>query len=345
VTVGEPRSDQAENLTQKPREGGFLGRVRDWFWRGSELSRVRRAHPEPGERSRAFGRRAQTCADLAANLAEPTEPGEASAEGNALESYRQSSYWSLCALLAKTEPTLQPDDSARVWGTLDEALLSQAASSEPRVAGLQRALSAGSFVYFAELSADERTALLPELRKLAQALLAKLAERSAALDAVYQQRAWRLAFLGLLGFCLALTPAALKKVWEARSELSAGKPWRASSKLENGGGCNSPAQQCPESTGFFFHTNEEASPWVEFDLGKERKVSKVVVENRTDCCFDRANPLVIEVSADQKHWKKVARHDGEFTSWEAPFSPVQGRYVRVRLLKQSWLHFNAVRIY
>lgn len=274
----------------------------------------------------------------------PVEPGELSAEGSACESYRQASYWALCALLAKAEPGLSPDDAERIWGSLDEALLLKAASSAERVAGLQNALRSGSFVFFADLPASEQTLLLAELKKLTKALLAKLAERSVALDAVYLQRAWRLALLGLAALCVAMTPAVVKKVLEARSELSAGKPWRASSKLE-GGGCTSPAQQCAESTGFFFHTVEETNPWVEFDLGSVQKISKVVVENRSDCCGDRANPLVIEVSTDQKHWKKIARHDGEFTSWQAQFSPVQDRYLRVRLLKQNYLHLNAVHIY
>ncbi|HEY0464813.1 MAG TPA: discoidin domain-containing protein, partial [Polyangiaceae bacterium] len=332
MTTGEPQSAQDEKPAQTRREGALLARIRDWFWRGPELDKVRAALPEPGARSQLFAQRAQATAELAHNMLEPVEPGEISAVGSACESYRQASYWALCALLAKAEPSLSADDSERIWSTLDEASLLQAASSADRVAGLRSALSSGSFVFFAELPASEQTLLLAELKKLTQALLVKLAERATALDRVYLQRAWRMAFLGLCALCVAMTPALVRKVIEARSDLSSGKPWRASSKLE-GGGCTSPAQQCAENNGFFFHTNEEANPWIEFDLGTAQKVSKVVVENRSDCCADRANPLVIEVSTDQKHWHKVARHDGEFTSWQAQFTPTQSRYVRLRLLK------------
>ena len=277
-------------------------------------------------------------------MLEPAEAAEISAEGSACESYRQAIYWAQCALLARADPAFRPDDSELVWGSLDEAVVAAAASSEARVDGLQRALRSGSFVYFAELPAAEQSALLAELRKVTRTLQAKLAERSVALDAVYLQRAWRLGLLALLALCVALSPAVVKKVLEARSDLSSGKPWRASSKFGDGG-CASPAQQCPESAGFFFHTNEEANPWVEFDLGSEKKVSKVRVDNRSDCCSDRADPIVIELGTDQKHWRRVARHDGEFTSWEATFSPASTRYVRVRLLKTNYLHLAGVHIY
>lgn len=305
---------------------------------------MRTALPEPSARALSFAQRAQATAELAHNMLAPAEPGEISAESSACESYRQASYWALCALLSKAEPELSPVDSEHIWDSLDEASLAQAASSTERVAGLRSALRSGSFVYFAELPAAEQTALLAELKKLAQALIKKLGERAVALDAVYLQRAWRLAFLGLVALCLAMSPAIVKKVLEAHAELGVGQPWRTSSKME-GGGCTSPARQCAESSGFFFHTTEETNPWIEFDLGSAQKVSKVVVENRTDCCAERATPMVIETSNDQKHWRKVARRDGDFTTWEAPINPVQARYVRLRLLKQTYLHLAGVHIY
>jgi hypothetical protein len=343
VTTAEPRSDQDQKPVSAPQGAPLAKRLGDWFWRGSALAKARQALPELGERSAAFARRARAAAELAQNMLAADEPGEASSEGSACENYRQSSYWALCALLAKGEPAFQLDDSERVWGVLDDALLVQSAS-EDRVESLRSALRSGSFVYFAELPASEQAALLIELRKLAQALLVKLDERSITLDAIYLERAWRLGLLALLLLCVALTPAGVKKLIEARSELIAGKAWRTSSKLD-GGGCTSPAQTCTESPSFFFHTAEESSPWVEFDLGANRKISKVRVDNRLDCCADRANPIVVEVSTDQKHWRKASRHDGEFTSWEAEFAPVEGRYLRVRALKQTYLHLASVRAY
>jgi F5/8 type C domain-containing protein len=325
------------------RKSRLLQRIGEWFWRGSALHRVRLALPEPGPRATVFAKRAHASAELAKNTLAPAEPSEISVESDACELYRNASYWALCALVAKADPELAPEDSERVWAALDETLLAQATSDERRVEELRRALRAGSFVFFAELPPSEQKQFILELRKLTQLLLAKLAERSVALDAIYQQRAWRLALLALLGLCVAMSPAVVKKVLESRSELSAGKPWRTSSKYQ--GGCASPAQQCPENTGYFFHTLDDATPWVEFDLGANQKISKVVVDNRSDCCSDRADPLAIEVSTDQKRWRKVAHHEGDFTNWEATFTPTNGRYLRIRLLKQGYLHFAGVHIY
>jgi hypothetical protein len=306
--------------------------------------------PEPGPRAETFARRAQASVEIAKNSlapdqsGAPEQSGEAGSEGNACEVYRQACYWALCALGAEADPALRPEDSERVWGTLPDELLVQAAAAETRVERLRHALRSGSFVYFAELPPAEQTLHLAELSKLSQLLLKKLAERSVAIDAVYLQRAWRLALLGVFALCLALVPAAVRKVLEARSDLSVNTPWRTSSRYEVGG-CKSPAQQCTENTGYFFHTMNDATPWIEFDFGSSKKVSRVLIENRSDCCPERADPLVIEVSTDQKHWRKVANHEGQFTSWEAKFSPTNARYLRIRLMKQDYLHFQAVHIY
>jgi hypothetical protein len=316
--------------------------VVDWFWRGSELAKARREQPELSERAAVFAQRARASADIAQNMLMSDEPGELSSEGSACETYRQSSYWALCALHAQAEPGVEPE-AERIWETLDDTLLVAAAPGEERVERLRSALRSGSFLYFAELPLAEQQTLLVELRKLAQALLAKLAERATVLDAIYLQRAWRVASLGLFALCLALSPAFAKKILEAQSELLAGKPWRVSSQYEVC--CTSPAQQCTDHPNYFFHTKEETNPWLEFDLGKERKISKVRVDNRLDCCTERADPIVIEVSTDQKHWRKVARHEGVFTTWETQFSPVHGRYLRVHLLKHDYFHLSAVHAY
>jgi len=342
VTIGEPLSDHDQKLASPPRGPAISKRIIDWFWRGSTLEKARQALPPLSERAATFARRARASSELAQNMLASDEPGEMSSEGSACETYREASYWALCALVARAEPTFEPNDSELVWNGLDDALLVQASGAE-RVEVLRSALRSGSFIYFAELSLAEQTALLPELRKLAQALLVKLDERSIALDAIYLERAWRLALLVLLALGIAVSPIFIKSALEARSQLNQGKPWRASSKYE-AGGYTSPAQKCPESPNYFFHTNEEPSPWVEFDLGTSQKIKKVQVDNRVDCCSDRADPFVVEVSDDRKHWRRVARHEGEFTTWEATFT-AEARYLRLRLLHQNYFHLTGVRIF
>jgi hypothetical protein len=344
VTIGQPASDQAQNLADTPRKASALKRIGDWFWRGSALDKVRAAMPEPGPRAATFANRAHECVELAKNSLAPEQSGEVGSDGNACEIHRQACYWALCALSAQVDPELRPEEAERIWDALPEALLVQAAPNESRAEVLQHALRAGSFVYFAELPQFEQTVHLAELSKLSQALLKKLAERSVVIDAVYLQRAWRLAFLGVLALGVAMIPAVARRVIDARNELSVNKPWRTSSKYDVGN-CKSPSQHCAESVGYFFHTLNDATPWVEIDLGTSQKVSKVRVENRSDCCSERADPLIIEVSSDQKHWRKVANHEGEFSTWEAKFNPVSTRYVRVRLMRQDYFHLDAVHVY
>jgi hypothetical protein len=113
----------------------------------------------------------------------------------------------------------------------------------------------------------------------------------------------------------------------------------------NGAGCVSPAQQCAQSPNFFFHTTEEANPWLEFDLGATRSISRVRIENRRDCCSDRAVPLTVEVSTDGKNWKTVARQAEDFTSWSVSFGSVEARWVRLQTHRQTYLHLAEVRIW
>lgn len=94
----------------------------------------------------------------------------------------------------------------------------------------------------------------------------------------------------------------------------------------------------------FFHTNEEDSPWVQYDLGEPKTFHEVEVQNRLDCCGDRAVPLVVEVSDDEKSWTQVARMDEPFARWVPTFPPRRARYVRLRVARRSILHLEAVAI-
>jgi len=183
------------------------------------------------------------------------------------------------------------------------------------------------------------------MRELASTLLAKFDERSAPLKSVRAQRTRRLVLLVLLVLGFAEVVVWVNAARQQQNELSAGKSWRLSSNYGLGG-CSSPEQECPGNTGYFFHTGEnDHSPWIEFDLATLQQVSSVRVENRQDCCFERALPLAIEVSLDHKRWQEVARRDAEFSSWHASFEPVQARWLRLRVLKRSTLHLHSVRIY
>jgi F5/8 type C domain len=337
VTDEQPEIKQAEHVAQAQRGK----RVLEWFWQGAALAETRRALPEPSERSTKLAERARHSADIARSILMPAEPmDDASICAAASELYRESVYWALCALSSDSAVVASTVYDESVWATLDEPLLARAVQASERIEPLRALLGAGSFVDFAELAQAERALTCSELKELARLLRGKLDARSRALRANYLQRGFRLGLLALLA--LAFVIAAL--CWRDARELAAGKPWTVSSSL-NGAGCVSPAQHCAQSPSFFFHTTEEANPWVEFDLGTTRSVSSVRVENRKDCCTDRAVPLTVEVSTDHKNWKTVARQAEDFTSWKVSFGSADARWVRLQAHRQTYLHLAEVRIW
>jgi hypothetical protein len=93
----------------------------------------------------------------------------------------------------------------------------------------------------------------------------------------------------------------------------------------------------------FFHTNNDDQPWITYDLGVERDVRRVEVENRTDCCHERAVPLVVETSGDGANWSEQGRAERAFATWSADFH-ARARYVRLRVDRQSYLHLRSVVI-
>jgi hypothetical protein len=343
VTNDEPQSGQSQH--DATRQGGAsLGKsIIEWFWRGATLADRKRALPALGERVALLAQRARGSAEIAQSALVPDEPQELAAEDSASELYRQSAYWSLCALAEASGRVVGSEYAESAWDALDPSLLAGAVESADRVERLRSAVRGGSFVYFAELPRTEQLMICSELRKLAEALLVRLDERDRALNRILVQRAWRLGLLALSTFVVVALALWVRAELRERSDLAPGKPWHASSQLV--GICVSPAQQCSESTGYFFHTTEELNPWIEFDLGVPRRVSSVQVDNRKDCCPERAIPLIVEVSADHRNWRQVARQDAEFTTWSAAFTPVQGRWVRLRVLNRTFLHLDRVRIF
>ena len=84
--------------------------------------------------------------------------------------------------------------------------------------------------------------------------------------------------------------------------------------------------------------------WIDFDLGSVKPVHQVEVTNRSDCCQERAIPLIVEVSVDEKQWIQGARRDTDFSFWKASFPKQKARSVRLRVPKMSALHFDDVAV-
>lgn len=161
--------------------------------------------------------------------------------------------------------------------------------------------------------------------------------------AVAFRRVTRQASLLALALCVVTLAGTAFSQREGPPDLAAKKPWRASSKYAD---CHPERFDCSGAkTGIFFHTNFENGPWVEVDLLAPTTFSRATVRNRTDCCQERAVPLILEVSDDRTTWREVARHEVTFSRWEPKFEPTTARYVRLRVPRQTFLHLDAFKVH
>jgi hypothetical protein len=267
-------------------------------------------------------------------------------EAAACELYRQAAYWALCALNRASLGVEAPREyAASLWNTLDERLLSGVADSAERREAFRAGLAGASFVHYAELPVAEQTSVCKQLRDLMLALLQRLASERRDYDRVRRQRVLRVGAVLLIA--LLAVGGVLRRRW-ASGDLAEGTLWRASSMYSGGGGCASPSQTCRAAEGgWFFHTEEnDHNPWIEFELDSlPQDISMVEVENRTDCCTDRAVPLVIEVSLDHSNWQQVAERTNPFSTWRAKFPSVKASWVRLRVLRKGPFHLRRVRIF
>jgi hypothetical protein len=92
-----------------------------------------------------------------------------------------------------------------------------------------------------------------------------------------------------------------------------------------------------------FHT-EKAPNEVRIDLGEPRRISRIVVSNRVDCCSERAVPLSIELEQSGK-FAEVARRDTVFQRWRVDLTPTTTRFVRLVSHNTEPFHLNEVEVY
>lgn len=321
------------------REAGLLGRVVEWFWLGDAVRALEQRGASVTARARELRRRARLAAELADRALEPREPFRHGApDAFACELYRQAIYWSL---LADADPRDGGDTFAALWERADRARLAHAAGGDARAEEIGAFLASCSFVDLAELEASEQARLARTLKVFTEEWLAQSDPGRPELEWLWVKRVVRLALLAVTVVALIVVALRVVDAMRWKNDLALGSPWIASSKYPEYG-CVSPDQRCPGP--YFFSTNEEDRPWVEFDLRRTTPISRVEVQNRVDCCQERASPIVIEVSTDRQRWMKVARRTGTFRSWEARFVPTPARWVRIRLESRTNLHLRRVRI-
>jgi hypothetical protein len=130
--------------------------------------------------------------------------------------------------------------------------------------------------------------------------------------------------------------------WPFR-DLARGHPFRASSAdaehvREGRVAMLGPGRQ-------LVRTLQEPSPWLQIDLGSARELASIEVRNRSDCCAERALPLLIEARAEESEpWSLRARRDRPFLDWTADIAGTRARYLRLRVPRTSSLELEGVRV-
>jgi hypothetical protein len=102
-----------------------------------------------------------------------------------------------------------------------------------------------------------------------------------------------------------------------------------------------------------FHTAREANPWWQVDLGAPASIGAIHVYNTSDHTAARCRDISLSVSIDGASWAElVAKRDGapvgdvstEPYIWHGP-GVAWGRYVRVTLLGEDYLHLDQVEVF
>jgi hypothetical protein len=173
-----------------------------------------------------------------------------------------------------------------------------------------------------------------------------LEELEAPLTAAREAQIRRWAGAGAAIFVCAVVALSLLYLvqWVRKPvDLARGKTFTLSSKWTD---CHPDEGECGGyPMKILFHTNEQANPWFQWDLGKPTQFSSLTVKNRSDAALMRAVPLVVEVSDDGAHFKEVVRRVEKFELWEPKFPPLTARYVRLRVDRPSTLHLEAIQVH
>jgi hypothetical protein len=187
----------------------------------------------------------------------------------------------------------------------------------------------------ARLSLTEAAQTARELRKLAVLLAAPLVEATRPVTRVLWRRRLRVAVLVVL---------AAAGCWAAlrRPNWALGRPVSVANNDYQF--VKSPGQLVDGNKANLGFHNTKSPHVVVIDLGRERKISRVVVYNRGDCCAERALPLRIELG-DGKNFQRVAERTTAFEVWRARVPPSIARYVRLESTNSQPFHLAEVEVY
>lgn len=336
---GTPAAGQAQ---RKPA-GGIVSRFREWLWRGDTLAELRAGSARAPVRVRELHARARATFEIASRIDREVYPDPALAREVArAELLRQASYWALRTFADGNERVLPYET---VWQLAPRDVLLQAAGTADELGLVREALVDRSFIDAAELGQDQKRERAARLARFTSQLLRLVEEPQRALDRALRQRIMRTGGLLTLLLGIVLGASMIIATVTAPPNLLVGKSYRLSSEWAK---CEPEKRRCgtTNNTRIFFHTLENDNPWIEYDLKVETTFSRIFIKNRTDCCIERARPLVVEVSNDGTNWKEVARNSElMYRTWEAKFKPQKARFLRLRVARKSTLHLEEVKLF
>ncbi|HEY6561568.1 MAG TPA: discoidin domain-containing protein [Polyangiaceae bacterium] len=317
--------DTLARVPPAPQKRSRARRLIDFFWRGPEITAARAALARRSASEKRLLAYARGSAELADRTLNPVDPLRASSGiPIAVALYREAFRAARSAQGA--EGPASPTDFAALTGDELEVARARDLLLAP---DLQTEIAEGREI---------RREHVRRLQQSVRELLNTLALPEQRVRRVRLQRWVRIGvpLVALLGVIVAAVVAIMVALQPPN--LLAGKPWRASSSIPNFSAATREIDG--QKVEIFFHTTEEQSPWIEYDLGKPTRISGLRIVNRGDCCADRATPIVLEASDDRTTWKPMLRRDEPFTTWRQTLPSFTARYVRLRVDKQSWLHLE-----
>ncbi len=322
------------------------GRLQELFTLNREISAARALHVTPGapawdSLSLARGYYEAAVALVSRSMTLTRSDGTAAAWAL----LQQANSWLTEAHLKNAELTLVGGTAQERWLQASRLPLVQQAlqgvpSEELQIA--EQAWLETTPSRAAQLPVEERSHAVRSLRALFDALADPLIEQSSRLGILYLIRAVRIGLAVLLLLALVGVGATVLKRFhppnialnKLTSTSSLFNEYRSSQGAVDG-----------DTITLGFHTDFQEDPWLLIDLGSMHPIHEVIVYNRSDCCTDRAVPMIIEVSPDGIRFTQVARKEEIFTRWDATFQSTQARFVRVKVKKKTFLHLAEVEVY
>jgi len=254
--------------------------------------------------------------------------------------FREAAWWALRAhLLHEGSDGPFPEEPTALW---DKAMAGRSgacvAAVDSEIVARARAAFGSRGWEIAQATEDIRLNELRALREVVSRLVHPLEAGMARLSSLRIMRVLR---IGTVVAVAAGTVYAGGATWKSYRRGPNFALHTQASASSNFAGYDTAAGVVDGNTSDLgMHTAQQERPWLQIDLGQMRPIRQVVVFNREDCCRDRAVPLTLEVSADGKDFREIARRDFEFSKWRATVGPVEARYLRFTSLKKTWLHFN-----